>query len=115
MSKRGEIESLGDIVEAIRRIKAYMKGLKYESFLKDTKTQDAVICNLQIIGEATKNISGEFRKTYPEIPWHNMAGVRDKLVHHYFGVNYEIVWAICKEDLKGIEPRIKEITAKSKI
>src|SRR5688572_18517368 len=87
MSKRTDQEFLSDIREALQRIAAYITGMTYESFVADSKTQDAVIRNLEILGEATKNLSGEFRTKYPTVPWRSMAAARDRLIHHYFGTN----------------------------
>lgn len=109
MSKRGDIEFLSDISEAIRRIGIYTKGIDYEKFLEDIKTQDAVIRNLEIIGEAVKNISDDFKDKHPQILWKDWAGVRDKLIHHYFGVNLEVVWYIIKDDLPTLREEIRHI------
>lgn len=109
MSKRGNIEFLSDIKEAIKRIEDYIETINYETFLQDIKTQDAVVRNLEIIGEATKNVSQDLKKKYPQIPWKKLAGVRDRLIHHYFGVNYDIVWVIVKEELPEIISLIEEI------
>ncbi len=68
-----------------------------------------MVRNLEIIGEATKNISEELKQEYPHIPWKGLAGVRDKLIHHYFGVNFDIVWNIISEELPEILLQIKEI------
>jgi uncharacterized protein with HEPN domain len=73
--------------------------------LKDRKTQDAVIRNLEIIGEAVKNLPAELTDKYPEIPWKNIAGMRDRLIHHYFGVNLKMVWGVVEnrpEDLNQV-------------
>lgn len=109
MSKRADIDFLSASREAILRIKAYTKELSYEQFLEDIKTQDAVVRNLEIIGEATKNISEELKKKYPQIRWKDLAGVRDKLIHHYFGVNLDIVWNIVKEELPEIVLQLEGI------
>jgi uncharacterized protein with HEPN domain len=109
MSKRRNQDSLTDIREAIQRIAAYTAGIGFEQFLKDVKTQDAVIRNLEVIGEATKNLSNRFKKTYPQIPWKDLAGVRDKMIHHYFGINYEIVWMIAKEEIPGLLAHIEKL------
>jgi uncharacterized protein with HEPN domain len=77
--------------------------------LNDIKTQDAVVRNLEIIGEAIKNISKGLKKKYPQIPWKDLSGVRDKLIHHYFGVNLDIVWNIVKEELPEVISQIEEI------
>lgn len=91
MSKRTDWEFLSDVLEAIRRIQAYTTGMTFEVFLWDTKTQDAVVRNLEIIGEATKRLSDEVRERYPTVPWKSMAGVRDRLIHHYFGISLDVV------------------------
>ena len=109
MSERAERDFLQDIQEAARRIAAYIGAMPYETCLGDTKTQDAVIRTLEIIGEATKNLSGELRAQHPDIPWGSMAGVRDRLIHHYFGVNLDIVWHIITTELPDVALRIGEI------
>lgn len=109
MSKRADTDFLNDNKEAILRINVYVENLSYEEFLNDIKTQDAVVRNLEIIGEAIKNISEELKEKYPRVPWKDLAGVRDKLIHHYFGVNLDIVWNIVKEELPGIILQFEEI------
>jgi uncharacterized protein with HEPN domain len=102
MSNRREQEYLTDIVEAGKRIASYLANIEYEAFLQDTKTQDAVVRNLEIIGEAVKHVSEEVRNASPRIPWKSIAGMRDKLIHDYFGVNLDIVWNIVKKDLPSL-------------
>jgi uncharacterized protein with HEPN domain len=109
MSKRKDQDSLNDIREAMQRIATYTKGMSYKRFMKDIKTQDAVVRNLEVIGEATKNLSSPLRKAYPQIPWKDLAGVRDKMIHHYFGISYEIVWKIAREELPGLLPQLEAI------
>ena len=101
MSKRTNEEFLSDI----------QGGMTYESFLADTKTQDAVIRNLEVIGEATKNLSEELRLEYAEVPWRSMAGVRNRLIHHYFGVNLDIIWQIATAELPGVASQLDRILA----
>ena len=115
MSKRRDQDYLGDICEAINRIRAYASEIDYEEFLGDQKTQDAVIRNLEIIGEAIKNLSNTVRKGHPQIPWKDLAGMRDKMIHHYFGLNYEIVWTIIKKELPQLLPQMKKILAEDSI
>jgi uncharacterized protein with HEPN domain len=112
MSKRRDSDYLSDIREGIHRILTYTAGLTYQQFMGDIKTQDAVVRNLEIIGEATKKLSIHIRKSYPKVPWKDMMGMRDKMIHHYFGVNYEIVWTISKEELIGLLPEFENILAK---
>ncbi len=97
MSKRKDINLIQDIKECIIRIKSYTQSVDYSSFVEDYKTQDAVIRNLEIIGEAVKSLSEEIKRNYPGIPWKNISGTRDKLIHDYFGVNIDIVWDIAKK------------------
>jgi uncharacterized protein with HEPN domain len=109
MSERTDREFLCDIREAISRISAYVAGVEYESFVKDTKTQDAVIRNLEILGEATKNLSEAFRIAHNGVPWRSMAGARDRLIHHYFGVNLDIVWQIISIELPKVTEQLPDI------
>jgi uncharacterized protein with HEPN domain len=110
MSKRADQDFLSDITEAIRRIRAYTAGMAYESFVADTKTQDAVIRNLEILGEATKNVSEQLQSDNPSIPWKSMTGARDRLIHHYFGVNLDIVWHIITLELPKVATQIEAIS-----
>ncbi len=114
MSKRRDQDHLSDIHEAMQRISAYTGALTFEQFLQDSKTQDAVVRNLEVIGEAAKNLSARLRKAYPTIPWKGMAGMRDKMIHHYFGINDEIVWKIAQEEILDLLPRIEEILSTEK-
>jgi len=91
MAKKEDKLYLNDIWEAILKIEKYTKGLSYEEFLNNMMVIDAVVRNLEIIGEATKNLSKEIKSQYPEIPWKEMAGMRDKLIHEYFGIDLDIV------------------------
>lgn len=109
MSKRGDAEFLADIKEAIARILMYIEGMSYNEFLNSIKTQDAVVRNLEIIGEATKNLSDSFVEKYSEIPWKQLARLRDRLIHYYFGVNYDIVWGIITEEIPEIIKQIQAI------
>jgi uncharacterized protein with HEPN domain len=99
MSDRTDINYLKDMLEAGRRATTFSSGMEYETFLTDLKTQDAVVRNIEIIGEAAKNVSEKTRSEYPQIPWKQVAGMRDRLVHHYFGVNFDIVWDVVKIDI----------------
>src|SRR5262249_739729 len=109
MSERTDQEFLADIREALRRSMAYVSGLTYQAFVGDTKTQDAVIRNLEILGEATKHLSEELRARSPQVPWSRMAGTRDRLIHHYFGVNLDIVWEIVAVDLPQLAVQLETI------
>ncbi len=98
------------ILHSINRILTYTSGKDQNSFKGDQVTQDAVVRQLEIIGEATKRISKEFREEYPDIPWSDMAGMRDVLIHDYIDVDVDIVWKTVSEDvpfLKGLIEKIK--------
>ncbi len=109
MSKRGDKEFLCDIVTAMERIKSYTGDITYDEFLQDIKTQDAVVRNIEIIGEAIKNLSINLKGKYKDVDWKGLAGMRDKIVHFYFGVKWTIVWSAIKDKLPNLEEKIKEI------
>ena len=100
--RRADGDYLVDIQEAARRIASYTHGMTYDGFLEDLKSQDAVIRNLETIGEAAKNLSAEFRAAHNDMPWKGMAGVRDRLIHDCFGVNLDIVWHIVTSELPPV-------------
>lgn len=106
MSERTDQEFLDDIREAIQRIGDYVTGLDYDTFVNDTKTQDATIRNLEVLGEAAKNLSEEFRTAHSDLPWKSMAAARDRLIHHYFGVNLDIVWQIISVELPKVSEQL---------
>ncbi len=100
---------LQDIIEAIDRIEAYMDEVTEDSFFEDVEKQDSVIRRLEIIGEAVKNIPKSLRAKYPDVPWRNVAGLRDVLIHAYAYVNIERVWKVIKQDLPPLKGRVEEI------
>jgi len=109
MHKRGDYEFLQDIGEAINRIESYAGRMEYQELLKDIKTQDAVVRNLEIIGEAVKNISADLKEKHKEIDWKSIAGMRDKIIHFYFGVDWDIVWKVISKNLPELKPKIEAI------
>lgn len=109
MSPRNYEQSLQDILESIEKIEEYIFEMQYEEFISDRKTADAVIRNIEIIGEATKNIPPEVREEYPDVPWQEMARMRDKVIHGYFDIAFGIVWETITSDLEPIKINIQEI------
>lgn len=100
---------LDDILDAISKLERYTKGINLDQFRDDDKTVDAVIRNFTVIGEAAKHIPLSFRKKYPDIPWKEMAGMRDILVHEYFGVRFDILWVTMKKRLPQVKPMIEAV------
>lgn len=109
MSNRTDKDFLYDIQEAVRRIQIYTHEMTYKEFLEDIRTQDAVIRNIEIIGEATKKLSVGLRSQHPNVPWKEMAGARDRLIHDYFGVDIEVVWKISTAELSDLTSQIADI------
>lgn len=107
--KRRDKDFLEDINEAMNLISLYTKGLTYQKFLEDRKAQDAVVRNFEVIGEAVKNITAVSKSKYPDVPWKKVAGLRDKLIHFYFGIDYKIVWRIAKKEIPKLRKQVKEI------
>lgn len=99
---------LAHIRDALARIADYTASGKH-AFLTDSRTQDAVIRNLEVVGEAAKHVSESTRVNAPTIPWRVVAGMRDKLIHHYFGVDLEIVWAVVVNDLPPMRREIQRL------
>jgi len=109
MSKRRDEAFVNDIKEALTRIENYTKAVDYKAFLKKTIIQDAVVRNLEIIGEAVKNLSKDLKERYKDIEWKDLAGLRDKIIHHYFGIKWSIVWSIIKDKIPELKEKIDGI------
>lgn len=112
--ERDYTDYLEDILEAAEKATFFVAQMAYENFVKDDKTAFAVFRALEIIGEATKRIPQAVQQKYPEVPWRSMAGMRDKLIHHYTGVNLEVVWKTVEQDLVVLIPMIKKIVKEAK-
>lgn len=109
MSPRNWKFRIEDIIEALDRIFQYVKDQDYDSWMQDQKTIDAVIRNLEIIGEAATNVPQEIQDLYVDIPWFKMKGMRNILIHEYFGVDNEVLWNTIKKDLPLLKEKIQNL------
>jgi uncharacterized protein with HEPN domain len=109
MSKRPVDLLLDDICEAIDRIEQYTGGMSFDTFSKDQKSIDAVVRNLEIVGEAANRLPAEFKDTHSKVEWHKVVGLRHRIVHEYFGIDFQIVWQILQKDLLSLRQAISQI------
>ena len=100
---------LNHILDAIKKIEKYIKDIDEESFKKNDLVQDGVIRQIEIIGEAVKRLSDELKNDSSHIPWQDIAGMRDKLIHDYFGVDIDTVWLTVEKDIPDLKENIKRI------
>ena len=98
-----------DIVEAAITIAGFVQGLTHEEFAEDRKTVDAVVRNLEVIGEAARHVPEEVRTQFPEVPWADMQDMRNVLIHEYFGVDLPIIWKTVSVDLPAILPALTRV------
>jgi uncharacterized protein with HEPN domain len=106
VKKREYRDYLQDIYDAINEVATFIEGMTYKDFLKDKKTINAVIRSIEVIGEASKQLPKAIKDKYPSIPWTKMAGMRNKVIHEYFGVDIEIVWKTAKKQIPALEKKI---------
>jgi uncharacterized protein with HEPN domain len=109
MSKRPIDLLLKDISGAIDRIEQYIKELSFDAFSEDQKSVDAVVRNLEIIGEATNRLPEQFKEKHSEIEWYKVVGLRHRIVHEYFGIDLELIWQILHKDLPELKRKIRHI------
>ncbi|HHT9121038.1 MAG TPA: HepT-like ribonuclease domain-containing protein [Candidatus Hypogeohydataceae bacterium YC41] len=100
---------LKDILEAIEAIESFVGGVDFETFKNDDMRASAIIRKFEIIGEAAKNVPESIKQKHSSIPWGDMAGLRNRLIHFYFGIKYELVWNTIKEDIPRIKPLVSKI------
>ncbi|MDI6841050.1 MAG: DUF86 domain-containing protein [bacterium] len=110
--KKDNLVYLRHILDAIHRIEEYIGDVKYKNFVNNKLIQAGIIREIEIIGEATKRLMPRFKEKYPDIPWKKMAGMRDKLIHNYFGVDIDAVWDTVKKDIPALKNRLKGLIEK---
>ena len=111
---KDDLVYLNHIKDAISRIEEYVNGLTYNGFIEKYLIQDGVIRQIQVIGEATKKISDNTRQKYPSVPWKDIAGMRDKLIHDYFGIDLDAVWDTVEKDIPILKNEIEIILKEQK-
>jgi uncharacterized protein with HEPN domain len=104
---------LDDIINAMTKAEQFIENMTFEDFKEDEKTAFAVVRALEIIGEATTKLPESLKNKYPKIPWREISGMRNKLIHEYFGVNLRVVWDTVEKDIPNIKPFFQEIFEKS--
>ncbi len=109
MSNRSIFLLIEDIWEAIEKIERYTNGITQDTFQEDEKTSDAVVRNFEVIGEAAGRLPEDFTNRYSEIEWSKIVGLRNRIVHEYFGVDLEIIWQILQNDLPAFKAALSTI------
>ena len=107
--KTDQFAFLHNILDAIMKIEKYIQDIDEESFMKNDLVQDGVIRQIEIIGEAVNRLSNDLKSQSPNVPWQDIAGMRDKLIHDYFGVDIDTVWLTVEKDIPGFKENIKRI------
>ena len=109
MSKKDPLVFIEHIIENINDIELFSEGLKRKDLEKDRLRHKAIIRSVEVIGEAAKNIPLQIRNKYPEIPWKDISGTRDTLIHRYFGIDFDILWNIIRNDIPLLKKQISKI------
>ena len=109
MKKRNYQDYLKDILDSINDIEDFIRNMSFKEFKKDKKTINAVVRSIEVMGEATKNIPKALRNKHKEVPWKKIVGMRDKLIHEYFGIDVEILWKTVTEDIPPLKKFIQNL------
>lgn len=98
-----------DALNAMSKARRYLQNVSYEDFLKNDEKQDATVRVIEVIGEAVGNIPQQIQEKYPDVPWRDIIGMRNKIAHEYFGVDFETVWKVVKEDIPAVQPLFEKL------
>lgn len=109
MSKKDDTIYIRHIYDAITRIEDYTRGVDQEKFFHEHMIQDAVVRQLEIVGEAAAHISGTYKKAHSTIPWHNVVGMRNRLIHEYFGIDLKGIWSTVLRDLPPLKKELRDV------
>lgn len=109
MKNREYRDYIQDIIGSINEIECFTRGISFKEFTGDRKTFNAVIRSIEVIGEASKKIPKNLREKFPTIPWKKMSGMRDKMIHEYFGIDEEILWKAAKDEIPPLKPLIQNV------
>ena len=109
MSKRPIDLLLNDIIESIDKVEQYTEGMSFDSFSNDQKSIDAVVRNLEIIGEAANRLPDDFKEKHSSVEWHKVVGLRNRIIHEYFGIDLQIIWQIVHSDLPALRHTLSRI------
>jgi len=112
--KRDFLDYVADIANAIDEVSEFTRGMDFPVFQADRKTVNAVVRSLEVMGEAAKKIPQNVRRRYPDVPWRRMAGMRDKLIHEYHGVDLDTVWLVVRDELPPVRPLVDTILREAK-
>lgn len=107
--KKDPLVFIEHILESIETIEEYTKGITKEEFINSKKTQDAIIRRIEIIGEAAKNVPEDVKKNFPNIPWKRISGMRDILIHGYFGVDLGLTWKVASEEIRDLRKKVMKV------
>lgn len=109
MPKRDPDLLIQDMLEAARKIELFTAGLVQAAFLRDEKTVDAVVRNLEVLGEAARQLPDDFTSRHSDVPWHQIAGLRNRIIHDYFGLDLNIIWQIIRHDLPQLKAQLEKL------